>query len=158
MVVVRRWRPEDTRQIVALFHGTVHAINRGDYTQEQVDAWAPARIDQAAWAAQFAGRCTFVAEEDARIVGFADLESDGHIDRVYCHKDRQRMGIGTMLLVAIEDEARRGGLTRLSVEASITAQSFFERRGFRLIAEQAVVRRGVAFVNYRMEREMAPPK
>ena len=98
-----------------------------------------------------------MAEEAGRPVGFAELEPNGHIDRVYVSADRQRRGIGRQLLAAVIAEARRVGLARLFTEASITARPFFEAQGFAVLAPQVVTCRGVEFVNYRMERVLAAP-
>ena len=98
-----------------------------------------------------------MAEEAGRPVGFAELESNGHIDRVYVAADRQRRGIGRQLLAAVVAEARRAGLARLFTEASITARPFFEAQGFVVLAPQVVTCRGAEFVNYRMERVITEP-
>ena len=110
------------------------------------------------WNAEIARRRPdLVAEEAGRPVGFAELEPDGHIDRVYVSADHQRRGIGRQLLAAVVAEARRVGLARLYTEASITARPFFESQGFVVLAPQVVTCRGVEFVNYRMERVLAEP-
>jgi putative acetyltransferase len=49
----------------------------------------------------------------------------------------------------------RRSLDRLYTEASITARTAFERRGFQIIVEQTVTVRGEAFVNYRMEKSLS---
>ncbi|MCU7915753.1 MAG: GNAT family N-acetyltransferase [Candidatus Thiodiazotropha sp. (ex Gloverina cf. vestifex)] len=59
-------------------------------------------------------------------------------------------GVGSALLQAIEAEALRLGLAQLSVEASITARGFFERKGFVVGSAQRVTRRGEDFLNYLM--------
>jgi len=96
-----------------------------------------------------------VAEDAGRPVGFAELEPNGRIDRVYVSADNQRRGIGRQLLGALVAEARRVGLARLFTEASITARPFFESQGFATLAPQVVTCRGAEFVNYRMERVLA---
>lgn len=154
MIAIRDYRDEDTEAIMRLFHDTVHAVNGRDYSPEQVAVWAPAAMDRARWAASLARKRTFVAEEEGTIVGFAELEGDGHVDRFYCHKEHQGQGVGTRLLATIEAEARRLGCPHLFAEVSITARPFFERRGFRVLAEQTVLLAGVAFVNYRMEKRL----
>jgi putative acetyltransferase len=98
-----------------------------------------------------------VAEAAAHQVGFAELEPDGHVDRVYVAADHQGQGVGRLLLVAVVAEARRVGLARLFTEASITARPFFEAQGFVVLAPQVVTCRGAEFVNYRMERVLAEP-
>ena len=152
---IRSYQPSDTAEIARLFHDTIHQINIRDYTPEQVEAWAPAEVDEARWAQTLGSRLTFVAVEGGRIVGFGELEADGHINRFYTHALHQGQGVGTALLGAIEDKARQLGLSRLFTEASITARPSFARRGFTVLREQEVVCRGVRFVNYRMEKTLA---
>lgn len=157
MVTLRQYRPDDAPMLLALFRNTIRRVNCWDYSPAQVAAWASDDIDEEAWFGRFAGRFVPVAEEADRPVGFAELEPNGHIDRVYVSADHQRRGIGRQLLAAVVDEARRVGLARLFTEASITARPFFEALGFAVLASQVVTRREVEFVNYRMERVLAEP-
>ena len=76
-MMVRRFEPRDAEQIARLFHDTIRTVNLGDYTQEQVEAWAPADIHFRDWAAACSNRCTFVAEQDGLILGFGELEPNG---------------------------------------------------------------------------------
>lgn len=151
---IRPFTPADAAAVVSLFRDTVRRVNLGDYTPEQVRAWAPDEIPAGAWAASLGGRFAVVAESAGILVGFADLAPDGHLDRLYVHADRQREGIGRALLIAVVAEAERCGGAALHVEASITAVPFFRAHGFVLVTRQTVVRRGVAFVNYRMVRAL----
>ena len=68
--------------------------------------------------------------------GFAELESDGHVDGFYCHADWQRKSVGKRLLAAIEDEAKRMCLSSLFLESSITARGFFAGQGFEVVSEE----------------------
>jgi putative acetyltransferase len=155
VVTLRSYRPDDAPALLALFRDTVHRVNSRDYSPAQVAAWASDDIDTTRWFGRFSGRFVPVAEEDGRPVGFAELEPDGHVDRVYVSADHQGRGIGRLLLSAVVAEARRVGLVRLFTEASITARPFFEARGFTVLAPQVVNLRGVEFVNYRMELILA---
>lgn len=135
-----------------LFRDTIRRINARDYSPEQILAWASDDIDMELWAKHFAGRFVVVAEEAGLPVGFTELESDGHIDRLYVAADHQSRGIGRQLMAAVVTEAGRQGLGRLFVEASVTARPFLESQGFVVQGAQVVMCRGVEFVNYRMER------
>ena len=153
---LRRFRPEDTPALIALFKDTVRRVNSRDYTPEQVRAWAPDMVDPVRWAVLI-DRYTLVAETDGRIVGFTDLEPDGHIDRFFVHADYQGQGVGRTMLTELVAEAVRLGVCRLYAEVSITARPFFGRNGFVVVAEQEVTVRGVKMTNYRMERVLSPP-
>jgi putative acetyltransferase len=157
VVTLRPFRPDDAPALLALFRDTIRRVNSRDYSPAQVAAWASDDIDPVRWFERFTGRFVPVAEEAGRPVGFAELERDGHVDRVYVAADHQRRGIGRQLLTAVVAEARRVGLARLFTEASITARPFFEAHGFVVRAPQVVTCRGVEFVNYRMELLLAKP-
>lgn len=151
MVTFRPYRKEDGPDLLALFRDTIRRVNARDYAPDQIRAWTSDDIQVTTWNARFEGRYVVIAEEAGRPVGFAELEPDGHIDRVYVSADHQGQGIGSALLAAVVDEARRLGLDTLVVEASITARPFFGAQGFTVVAPQVVMCRGVEFVNYRME-------
>lgn len=155
MITLRAYLPTDAPLLLDLFRDTIRRVNARDYAPDQISAWASDTIDLAHWASRFRGRFVLVAMESNRPVGFAELETNGHIDRVYVAADCQRQGVGRSLLVALVDEARRVGITRLFTEASITARAFFEAQGFLLLAQQVVMCRGAEFINFRMERILA---
>ena len=152
---VREATRADARQIVAIFHDTIHTVNKKDYTTEQVNAWSPAVPDADEWAERkFHNRTTFVADDDGTIVGFGELEDNGHVDCFYCHRACQRRGVGSAILRRIEDKARTLRLTRLFTEASVTARPFFETRGFAVAKRQSVICRGVELANFVMEKTL----
>ena len=152
---LRPYRPDDAPALLALFRGTIRRVNSRDYTPGQIRAWSSDDIDPVGWADRFTDRFVVVAEESEQPIGFAELESSGHIDRVYVSADHQRRGVGRSLLSSVVDEACRLGVVRLFTEASITARPFFEAQGFTVLAPQVVECRGAEFVNYRMERVLS---
>ena len=154
---IRNYREGDAPEIARLFYETVRSVNRKDYSEEQVEAWAPGVPDPDEWHERMTGRRTLVAEGGGQVVGFAELEGDGHLDMLYLHKDAVRRGVGSGLYRAVEREARASGLGRIFTEASITARPFFERHGFRVVREQTVTVRGVPMTNFAMEKPLPPP-
>jgi putative acetyltransferase len=151
---VRTYEIGDTQQIVKLFYDTVHQVNIRDYTQAQVDAWAPADMDSEIWTKSLSSKFTFVAEEGEKIAGFGELEPSGHIDCFFCHQDFQRQGVGRLILKQIESKAKHLGINKLFTEASITARPFFESQGFIAIRKQEVERRGQKLINFAMEKNI----
>lgn len=153
---IRLFQSQDAEQIAHLFHDTVRQVNCRDYSASQVAAWAPDDLYFRNWRQVCADRYTFVAEDVAEaaglILGFGELEPNGHIDCFYCHKDYQGRGVGRQLYRAIENQAIDLGLDRLFVEASITARPFFERLGFAVVQAQQVTCRGKVFTNYAMQK------
>ena len=154
---IRLFQPQDSAAIARLFHDTVREVNIRDYSLEQVKAWAPDNLYFTNWTEDCTDKFTYVAEdqvaeEESKIIGFAQLEPDGHINCFFCHKDYQQCGVGTRLYRAIEAKALELKIERLFVEASITARAFFKNRGFVVVKEQQVICRGEKLTNFVMEK------
>ena len=154
-MILRRYRTSDCGEMAKLFYDTVHSVNAADYTEEQLDAWANGKVDLEAWDRSFREHVTVMAVEDRgdaeQIIGFGDMDSAGYLDRLYVHKDHQRQGIAS----AICDELERTVKAETYVtHASITAKPFFLKRGYRVVKEQQVERRGVLLANFVMEKKI----
>ena len=148
-MTIRAYRSSDLREIVELFYDTVHTVNAGDYTPEQLNAWADGSPDLAEWGRSLLEHIAFVAEDGGGIVGFGDIDPSGYLDRLYVHKDCQRRGVAAALCDALEGAVNA---ERIITHASITAKPFFEKRGYQVAWEQQVLRHGTALTNYRMEK------
>lgn len=152
MIEIRLFETHDAEQIAQLFHETVHEVNVRDYSSSQLKAWAPDDIHFRNWVEACSNPFTYVADDKGVIAGFGQLEPNGHIDCFYCHKNYQGCGVGRQIYQAIEAKAVELSVSRLFVEASITAKPFFQRMGFSVVKEQEVARRGEIFINYAMEK------
>ena len=147
---LREYIPSDCAQLAELFYQTVHSVNAKDYKKEQLDAWASGEVDLPAWDASFRTRRMIVATENGEVVGFGDMDETGYLDRLYVHKDYQGQGIAS----AICDELERFAAGKvITTHASITAKPFFQHRGYCVVREQKVIRRGVALTNSVMEKQ-----
>ncbi|HRX82901.1 MAG TPA: GNAT family N-acetyltransferase [Pirellulaceae bacterium] len=150
MLTIRSYKSDDAAELLGLFRSTVREINSVDYDPVQIGAWASEEIDIQEWHIRFAGRFAYVALLDGRIVGFADMTTDGYLDRLFVSAQHQRQGVAKTLLAKLKSDASRSGIAEISTEASITAKPFFEASGFAILRKQTVVCRGVKFTNYRM--------
>ena len=101
-MTLRPYRTDDLAAIADLFYQSVHTLCRGDYTEEQLDAWATGHIDEEAWDTSFRARHTLVAEENGALLGFADMAEDGYLDRLYVHPAHTGKGVATALVNALE--------------------------------------------------------
>jgi putative acetyltransferase len=140
--------------VIGVFLGAVREIASRDYDPAQIGAWAQA--DREAWSARRTSRPTWVATIGGNVVGFSDLEPDGHLDMMFVHPAHQRQGVATALLATVEAAARERALAAIFTEASITARPFFERRGFAVAARQLVEIRGQRLANFRMRKTLRP--
>jgi ribosomal-protein-alanine N-acetyltransferase len=124
MTTVRSAEPDDFEAVVSL-EARVFADS----------AWSPRSLDEE-FAAHGQTRRIVVAVDADRVVGHAVLLAagdTGDVTRVAVDGDRRRAGIGTRLLDALVDHARRTGLGALLLEvadSNSAAIGLYERHGF----------------------------
>ena len=94
---IRRYKSGEEEELWQLYHDTTHIINGKIYTKEQVERWAPHKKNMDKWKEQIKKKNPFVAVENSEIVGFAELETNGHIDYFYVHHKWQAKGVGSIL-------------------------------------------------------------
>lgn len=152
-MLVREYKETDIPCISELYYNTVRNINSRDYTQEQVQVWAPKVYPDTEWIRRFDNYTVYVVENEGDIIGFAEFQFPGHIDCFYVHHAWQRRGVGSLLLDRIEQEALH--LDRLFVDSSITATPFFISKGFTIVRKQEKKYRGLSFTQYFMEKHLA---
>lgn len=153
-IQVRRYQDGDANFLIKIYYNTIHTVNAKDYTEQQIEAWAPwsSVQDYSGWQEKLEKIKPFVALINDKIVGFAEFEPNGHIDCFYVHHEYQGSGIGSALIHEIEKEAVNKSISRVYAEVSITAKLFFEAKGFHVVKQQTVMIRGVELINFVMEK------
>lgn len=146
---IRAYLPSDCGELAKLFYHTVHTVNARDYTKEQLDAWATGQTDLKKWDRSLREHFSIVAVDAGIIVGFGDIDKTGYLDRLYVHFGHQRRGIAAALCARLEAAVQGDIVTH----ASITARPFFEKRGYQVVKEQQVERRGIFLTNFVMVKE-----
>lgn len=154
--VVRGYEPGDAAALANVMWRSVRLAALADYSVTQTDAWLPAARSPEAmhrWASD--GRRVVVATSCDDVVGYIDLELDGHIDHLYCAPEVIGTGVAAALYARLEREAIAAGLAQLRVEASEGGRRFFEKQQFLLECRQDLTLGGVAIHNYRMSKLVA---
>jgi putative acetyltransferase len=77
---------------------------------------------------------------------------------LYVHPAMARQGVATMLLDALEKLAGARGAKRLTVEASDSARTFFETRGYQPEQRNSVSRHGEWLANTSMRKDLPQPE
>ena len=148
---VRGYRSGDAAATLAIFIAAVTEIAAGDYSPEQVRAWArPDHRDLTEWDRQRTDRNTYVAVIAEEVVGFSDVSETGYVDMMFVSPMYVRRGVARTLLGELERRARGAGVARLTADVSITARPFFEQFGFHVVATQHPVTGGVRMTNFHM--------
>ena len=65
---------------------------------------------------------------------------------------RRSLAAGSLLCGALEERARAAGEKRMTAFSSRTALSFFAGRGYAVLRENTVERRGRYLINYKVEK------
>jgi putative acetyltransferase len=160
MQVIRPFVPGEETALLALFQSSVRGLAVRDYTPEQIEAWSPSgpsKEDIERWTARIRSNRPWVAEQDGRLAGFADLQPSGYIDQFFVAQAHAGQGVGAALMRHLHEVAASLGIATLSANVSLTAQPFFRRWGFVVEREQEVSVRGVALRNAVMCKPLLSP-
>ena len=154
MINIRKYVKSDSKALWDIYYNTIHSVNSNDYSQEQIEAWAPSNIPMDIWHQKMVAISPIIAEIDGVIVGYTDLQPDGLLDHFFCHHQYQGVGVGRALMNHIFDCAEDRGISRLYSEVSVTARPFYERQGFKVVKEQLIEVRGQELCNFVMEKHL----
>jgi putative acetyltransferase len=149
--MIRRYQPGDHLFLGQIYYDAVHQLAAGDYTPAQLEAWASKPIGFDHWKTRCEIKQPFVKELDGRVIGFMELDGDGHIDCTYVDPAYARRGVMSEIMAEVKEEAQLLGVPKLFAEVSITARPFFERHGFHHVRDNFVTVRGETLMNYIME-------
>ena len=94
MIEVRNYKKTYAPALAIIYYNTIHVINSRDYTQEQVNTWAPkSSLETKDWIKKWEKLLPFVAVIDDIPVGFIEFDADkGYIDGFYVHHKHQGRG------------------------------------------------------------------
>jgi putative acetyltransferase len=100
---------------------------------------------------------TLVAAREGRIEGFCGIGADGHVASLYVIGAAAGRGLGTRLLGQALRDHPAPASGRYFAETNLLSRPLFLKLGFTQIGTERVIREGVAFQRFRVERAMATP-
>lgn len=131
-IPIRPATETDARTIAALIQRTLRVSNAADYSVAEIS-----RVFAGFSAGHVMERIrrqdVFVAEIDGEIVATVGY-ADGELWALFVAPERQRLGLGSMLVDHIEAHARKRGRRQLGLAASRTGVEFYERLGYRRLS------------------------
>lgn len=146
--------PGDTVALADLFAQSIDELTADDYTEDQRLAWASAAADAEAFAERLGSMVTLIVKDDGDYAGFASLKDNATIDMLYVHPFFVRQGVGSTLVDALERLAKARGAKSLTVDASDTAEEFFERRGYVAQHRNTIPREDEWLANTTMKKDL----
>lgn len=144
---IRKYQSADCQEVFDLFYDTVHTINAIDHTKEQLDSWVNRNMDLKEFDAALKNSCCYVATVNDVIIGFGDIDVEGHIQHLFAHKDHQGKGVASAILRKLEETAD----SKIFVNASSTAYGFYERMGYIRVGDKTFSVDDVTFTVHTME-------
>src|SRR5688500_17962348 len=107
---VRSAAPCDAESLCAVHVASIRGLCAGDYSAEQIDAWAGVKKPDIYRQAMAEGEQMFVAETqtadgEMTVIGLAGVHGS-EVRAVYVHPAYVGLGVGSALLATIEAEAR----------------------------------------------------
>ncbi|MEZ0373301.1 MAG: GNAT family N-acetyltransferase [Candidatus Sericytochromatia bacterium] len=133
-----RIRPAEDTDAASLSQIHFEAIRQtasAFYSPELIGSWAQVpderRLEQFRSAIVGKDELFLVAEYADEVVGFGSIiPSTGELRAVYVHPDVGRSGVGSAILLALEQLATASGLSDLQMDSSINAEAFYSRHGY----------------------------
>ena len=88
-IEIEPYAQDRANEIADLYHASVHVIEEDIYTKPEQEAWAPTPPNYEAWVNRLIIKKPFLAVANEKVLGFIELEDDGHIDCAYTHPQYQ---------------------------------------------------------------------
>lgn len=125
--------PADAGAILAVKRAAIRELAGQQYSDEQLDAWAPdvAALSDFETAVESDRFTVLLAELNDEIAGYGVLNGpEERIDAAYVHPEHSRRGIATSLVQQLEMRARMRDIEELTIVASMNARPFYEALGY----------------------------
>ena len=128
----RAARHEDAETVFNITQASIGGLTRASYSRPQIENWMGERTPAFYEELIARGRMT-VCLRDGIVVGFVDAEP-GEVTRLFVLPEAAGFGIGRRLLEIGIAQARLGHSGSIRLEATINAEGFYRKCGFRSIA------------------------
>lgn len=151
MIEIMKINPDEGPAAYALVVSVAEQSVFEDYTEEGREAFRQ-YISPEFLVAYDADNFAFVARRDGGLVGVAKVRRTNHLSMLFVASDCQRQGLGRRLLAATiaECKTRHPGVTHLTANSSGFGLPFFQREGFKVMADIQTVN-GISFTPIRLD-------
>lgn len=136
---IRKATKTDAVGILRAHHAAVRITAAKDYDKDTLEEWSDWSCDTDDRVARLEEQISnnpentimLVAEINGNIVGFGEVAPGiQELRAVYVSPGSGRNGIGRALLQELEAVARKQGVSRLWLDSSLTAESFYSSHGY----------------------------
>lgn len=121
---------KDRRKIIELQKITIYESNSKDYSEKEINKLSEMSDIGIIFRR---GIINFKAIKYNKLIGIASISESGIIVSIFVLPEYQNQSCGTLLLAAIEEEAKKLGINHIWLTSSITARIFFEKSGYKIL-------------------------
>lgn len=131
-------KPEDAAAILEIHAAAVHQTAAPYYPTEVIQSWSRLpmtieRIERFQRNIASSDEWWFVAKQSEQILGFGCFDANHQVQGLYVHPNCGRRGIGSQIFAVLEQTASSLGMSYFQVDASINAEAFYQKQGFKTI-------------------------
>lgn len=152
---IRQYEPTEIEAIADVYRNAILEIGCDFYSPEQVKIWSSFPDDRETFRKKFQQGLTLVAVEEQKIIAFGQLHPKNRIAFLYTVKQYARQGYASLLYQKLEETAIAQSVQYLRTEASRISKFFFLKQGFEIVEPEIVLRQGMEFERFRMQKKIA---
>ena len=149
---LRQITKKDQLELKMVYFDSIQSIDCRLYSKEQKRAWSSQAWENPNFDKSIIEGKGWLIFENNRIIAFANRFPNDKVSLLYCRGDSQRKGYGSLLLLKLEDEAKREGLNLISTEASLISYHLFLRHNWEIIRKEKIIIKNIFFERYKMKK------
>ena len=130
-------QPSDFEEIYTVMQTSAHELSRKAYNDQLIDTFEKFYIDKTPdyikQTLENQHSYTIVAKDSNKIIGFIQLKVHnriGNVSHLYILPGYNGNSIGTHLFGLIREKAVQLNITKLEIESTLNARSYYEKFGF----------------------------
>ena len=151
---LKRITKKDQLDLKKLYFDSIISIDEKIYTNEQKRVWASQAWNNKIFDLTINNGQGWVIYKKEEAIAFASRYPTNRIALLYCKGDSQRKGYGMKLLLKLEREAKKEGLTSLSTEASLISYKLFLKNKWKIIRKEKININNITFERYKMIKNL----
>ena len=153
---IRAFEPGDADRVADIFFRSVREVAKSRYDEAQIEAWISSVPEPSKWLPYLIAFYTYLAiDEYDEAVAWISMRADGYIDMLFCLPEAVGRGAAGQLYETVERIATELGLSRMTAHASLFAQPFFAKRGWKVEQHEVHVQNGVDIPRATMWKDLA---
>ena len=152
-MIIRKFKSSDSAQVAKLHRNTIRNINSRDYSAKQIKVWST-RTSAKRFRQSMSKKRRFIGIDKDKILGFGDFSLNGVLTGLYVHKNFQSKGIGRLLLMKMEQQAKKDNIKEFNLSSTITAKNFYEKNKYKTIKKGYHEINGQKLIIYRMRKKL----